>query len=133
MPKSNIKGFIKKTFPCLFLLFLTSCATWNEEFEGEVVRAYPKASIHKINRMTDKGIIKEVDTEATLADDLVLSGDMAMKLKVFKDGNISRGMEDVRRMYMMTYEDSSKNLHAAHHLYLVVRPASWVVEPHAKN
>jgi hypothetical protein len=109
------------------LLLLTSCSTWNEEFEGEVVRAYPQASIHKISKMTDNGLIKELE------EDLVLSGDMAMKLKVFKDGNISRGVEDVRRMYMMTYEDSSKNLHAAHHLYLVVRPAAWVVAPHAKN
>jgi len=112
---------IKKTIIFGSLLLLTSCSTWNEEFEGEVVRAYPKASIHKISRMTDKGIIKEID------DDLVLSGDISEKLKVFKDGNISRGVEDVRRMYMMTYEDASKNLHAAHFLYLVVRPAEWSV------
>jgi hypothetical protein len=106
---------------------LPSCSTWNEEFEGDVVRAYPKASIHKISRMTDKGIIREVD------DNLVLSGDMAARLKVFKDGNISRGVEDVRRMYMMTYEDASKNLHAAHHLYIVVKPAEWVIASQAKN
>jgi hypothetical protein len=113
----------KKEMSFMLLLLLTSCTTWNEEFEGEVVRAYPQASIHKITKMTDKGIIKEID------DDLVLSGDFATKLKVFKDGNISRGVEDVRRMYMMTYEDASKNLHAAHHLYLVVHPASWTVAP----
>lgn len=116
-----IKKFRKITL-LSSLLLLTSCASWNEEFEGEVVRAYPNASIHKISRMTDKGIIKEAD------DDLVLSGDFAAKLKVFKDGNISRGVEDVRRMYVMTYEDASKNLHAAHHLYLVVRPAEWSVK-----
>ena len=127
MQRNNIKKF-RKIIESNFLLIvcsimLPSCASWNEEFEGEVVRAYPKASIHKISQMTDKGIIKEID------EDLVLSGDLAMKLKVFKDGNISRGVEDVRRMYMMTYEDSSKNLHAAHYLYLVVKSAEWKVSP----
>jgi len=128
MRKNSIKNFIKQIF-FGSLLLLTSCSTWNEEFEGEVVRAYPKASIHKISQMTDKGIIKEVD------DDLVLSGDAAVvaNLKVFKDGNVSRGMEDVRRMYIMTYEDASKNLHAAHFLYIVVKPAEWkVCEPHGR-
>jgi hypothetical protein len=120
----RMKRFIVSNFLLTICgIMLTSCSTWNEEFEGDVVRAYPKASIHKISRMTDRGIIKEVD------DDLVLSGDIAAKLKVFKDGNISRGVEDVRRMYMMTYEDASKNLHAAHHLYIVVRPAEWRVAP----
>lgn len=107
----------------LYVLLLSGCSSWNEEFDGEVVRAYPQASIHKISKMTDQGIIKEEE------DDLVLSGDFAAKLRVFKDGNISRGVEDVRRMYMMTYEDASKNLHAAHHLYLVVKPAEWKVAP----
>ena len=104
------------------LFFLTSCASWEEEFEGEVIRAYPKASIHQISKMTDKGIIKEID------EDFLLSDDAITRLKAFKDGNISRGVEDIRRMYVMTYEDASKNLHVAHHLYLVVRPAEWNVK-----
>ena len=116
-----------KIIGCTVTLLLTSCSAWNDEFEGKVVRAHPQASIHKISLMTDKGIIKELD------DDLVLSGDMNARLKVFKDGNISRGVEDVRRMYVMTYEDASKNLHAAHHLYFVVRPAEWVIASHTKN
>jgi hypothetical protein len=127
MIEKTKKLIVSKVLLIVLGVTLTSCTTWNEEFEGEVVRAYPRASIHKITKMTDKGIIKEID------DDLVLSGDFATKLKVFKDGNISRGVEDIRRMYVMTYEDASKNLHAAHHLYLVVRPASWVVTQHAKN
>lgn len=106
----------------ILLIALTGCSTWDEEFEGEVVRAYPKASIHQISRMTDKGLIKEDD------DDWVLTGEGSNILKVFKDGEISRGVEDIRRMYMMTYEDASKNLHVAHHLYLVVKPAEWKVK-----
>lgn len=106
-----------------FLLFLLSgCSSWNEEFEGKVVRAYPKASIHQLSKMADKGIIGEKEI------DPVVSSEMSEELKVFKDGNISRGSEDIKRMYVMTYEDSSKNLHMAHHLYLVVKPAQWVVE-----
>lgn len=106
----------------ILLIALTGCSTWDEEFEGEVVRAYPKASIHQISRMTDKGLIKEDD------DDLVITGEGSTKLKSFKDGEISRGVEDIRRMYMMTYEDASKNLHVAHHLYLIVKPAEWKVK-----
>ena len=108
------------SFICLFLL--TSCSSWNEEFEDKVVRAYPKASIHKISKMVDKGIIKETD------DDSFVSGTFSEKAKTFRDGNISRGAEDVRRLYMLTYEDASKNLHAAHHLYFIAKPAKWNVK-----
>ena len=101
--------------------FLSGCSTWNEEFEGKVVRAYPTASIHQISKMVDKGIIKE-------PEEIILSSNESAKFKVFKDGNVSRGVEDIRRMYVMTYEDSSKNLHVAHHLYLVVKPAEWSVK-----
>ena len=113
-----------KTFLFIGILTLLSgCSTWNENFEGEVVRAYPKASIHQLSKMVDKGIIRESE------DDIVLSsGELNPNLKVFKDGNISRGFEDIRRMYLMTYEDSSKNLHAAHFIYLVAKPAEWIVK-----
>lgn len=109
-----------KSLMILSCFMLSGCASWDEEFEGKVVRAYPQASIHAISTMTDRGLIKE-------NDDFVVSGDLRTRLKVFKDGDISRGVEDVRRMYVMTYEDASKNLHLAHHLYLVVRPAEWKV------
>lgn len=113
------------TKPFLFtgiLTLLSGCSTWNEEFEGEVVRAYPNASIHQISKMVDKGVIKEID------EDIVLTSSDLPNLKAFKDGNISRGVEDIRRMYVMTYEDTSNNLHAAHHIYLVVKPAEWKVK-----
>ena len=59
------------SFICLFLL--TSCSSWNEEFEDKVVRAYPKASIHKISKMVDKGIIKETDDDSFVSGTLVVS------------------------------------------------------------
>lgn len=116
MQKNSIRFF----FFVGFLFFLSGCSVWNEEFEGNVVRAYPKASIHQISKMVDKGIIRE-------SDEVVLPSERSA-FKSFKDGNISRGVEDVRRMYVMTYEDASKNLHVAHHLYLVVKPAEWEVK-----
>lgn len=118
MQKNSIRFF----FFVGFLFFLSGCSVWNEEFEGSVVRAYPKASIHQISKMVDKGIIRESD------EDLVLPSNEGSAFKAFKDGNISRDVEDVRRMYVMTYEDASKNLHVAHHLYLVVKPAEWEVK-----
>lgn len=118
MQKNNIRFL----FFIGFSFLLSGCSVWNEEFEGKVVRAYPNASIHQISKMVDKGIIKESD------EDLVLTSNDKSAFKAFKDGNISRGVEDVRRMYVMTYEDSYKNLHVAHHLYLVVKPAEWKVK-----
>lgn len=103
-------------------LFLSGCSVWNEEFEGNVVRAYPKASIHQISKMVDNGVIKE-------NEDIVLATkENFQTLKVFRDGNVSRGVEDIRRMYIMTYEDSSKNLHISHYIYLVAKPAEWKVK-----
>ena len=118
MQKNNIRFL----FFLGFLVLLSGCSVWNEEFEGKVVRAYPNASIHQISKMVDKGIIKESE------DGLALSSNGKAAFKAFRDGNISRGVEDIRRMYIMTYEDSSKNLHVAHHLYLVVKPAEWRVK-----
>jgi hypothetical protein len=104
----------------LAFVLLSGCSTWNDDFEGEVVRARPHDSIHKISNLVDKGVIKETD------DDFVLSESMIAHMKVFQDGSVSRGVEDVRRMYLMTYEDAGKNLHSAHHTYFVLKPATWV-------
>lgn len=118
MLKNNIKFF----FFIGVLSLLSGCSVWNEEFEGKVIRAYPNASIHQISKMVDKGIIKESE------EDLLISSSDRLDFKVFRDGNISRGVEDIRRMYVMTYEDASKNLHVAHHLYLIAKPAEWMVK-----
>ncbi len=108
------KDIKKKILFLIFLLSLTGCTNWNEEFEGEVVRAYPSASIHKINQMADNGIITEKD-------------DCVVAIRpTFCDDSIMRGSEDVRRMYVLTYEDQSNNLHTAHHVYFVARSASWI-------
>jgi hypothetical protein len=111
----------KKVIIYGIMLMLSGCSIWNDDFEEKVVRARPHDSIHKISKLVDKGVIKETD------DDFMLSESTIANLKVFRDGNISRGVEDVRRMYVMTYEDSGKNLHAAHHSYFVLKPATWCV------
>ncbi|MDR3155768.1 MAG: hypothetical protein LBT90_01540 [Holosporaceae bacterium] len=103
---------------CVF--FLVGCCTWNDDFEGKVVRAHPHDSIHKISKLVDIGVIKEAE------DDFVLSENMIAHTKVFRDGKVSRGVEDVRRAYLMIYEDPGKNLHAAHHSYFVLKPAVWI-------
>ena len=97
---------------------------WQDEFDEPVPRAMPKASIHKISTLVDKGIIKESNV-----DDLAIadSGSGLSNYKVFKDGTVSRGTEDVRRVYLLSYEDSDKTFHAAHHLYVVAKPAQWTV------
>jgi hypothetical protein len=48
--------------------------------------------------------------------------------KVFKDGRVSRSKEDVRRMYLTTWEDSEGVLHEGHHLYIVAKPSEWTVK-----
>ena len=100
---------------------LPSCSVWQDEFDEPVQRAMPKASIHKISTLVDKGVIKESDV-----DDLAISGLEPSNHKIFKDGTVSRGAEDVRRVYLMPYEDSDKTFHAAHYLYAVVKPAQWM-------
>lgn len=113
------RNSIKSKALVLVAICLAGCSVWSDEFEGEVVRAYPQASIHQISKMMDKGTIQE------LSGDVIVTSN---KMKVFEDGEVSRGVDDVRRIYMTTYEDSAKNLHMAHHLYFVVRPASWKIK-----
>jgi len=112
---------IKKIMMFSAMLLLTSCSVWQDEFDDPVQRAMPKASIHKISTLVDKGVIKESDV-----DDLAISGLEPPNYKIFKDGTVSRGAEDVRRVYLMPYEDSDKTFHAAHYLYAVVKPAQWM-------
>jgi len=117
---------IQKIITFSVTLLFTSCSVWQDEFDEPVPRAIPKASIHKISTMVDKGIIKESDV-----NDLTVFESGSSNYKVFKDGTVSRGSEDVRRVYLLSYEDSDKTFHAAHYLYAVVRPAAWVVAPQA--
>jgi len=111
----------EKIVRCSTLLLLSACSVWQDEFDEPVPRAMPKASIHKISTLVDKGVIKESDI-----DDLTVSN-LGSSYRIFKDGTVSRGTEDVRRVYLLAYEDSDKTFHAAHYLYAVVKPAEWRV------
>ncbi len=101
-------------FFMVFFACLTGCVNWNDEFEGEVVRAYPRSSIHKINGMVDGGIIFERD---------IVKSDVR---ETFRDGAVVRGAEDIRRMYVVTYEDQSGNLYTSHYVYFIAKPAKWI-------
>jgi hypothetical protein len=81
----------------------------------------PKASIHKISTLVDKGVIAEKEEPQVFSNSKNLPN-----ASLFADGKISRGFEDVRRVFLTGYEDAEKTFHAAHHLYVVVRPASWI-------
>ena len=115
---------IEKILRFSIMLLLTSCSVWQDEFDEPVTRAMPKASIHKISTMVDKGIIKESEEEDSR---VVGTGSTISNYRVFKDDTVSRGTEDVRRIYLLPYEDSDKTFHSAHHLYVVVKQSEWVV------
>jgi hypothetical protein len=102
------------------VLLLTGCSAWNDEFEGPVERAMPHASMHKIATMTGKGLLDEKD------ETISMSGNM--NTKTFRDGKICRGREDVRRVFLMTWEDAEGTLHAGHHMYIIAKPSEWVVK-----
>lgn len=113
---------MKKIMMLGMILLLSGCSVWQDEFDEPVTRAMPKASIHKISTMVDKGIIKESD----VADFAGLCAE-STNHRIFMDGSVSRGMEEVNRIYLLSYEDSDKTFHSAHHLYVVLQPAQWVV------
>jgi hypothetical protein len=94
--------------------FLGGCSVWNDEFDEPVTRAMPKASIHKISTLVDRGVIREDEDSASSQPTL------------FSDGEVSRGLEGIGRIYLTSYEDTEKSLHAAHHIYVVLKPATWI-------
>jgi hypothetical protein len=98
---------------------LCGCSVWNDEFDEPIVRAMPKASIHKISALVDRGVIQEKEESFSQAS-------ASTKTILFTDGHVSRGFEDVRRICLPPYEDENKTFHGAHHLYVVVRPAAWI-------
>jgi hypothetical protein len=110
---------MKKIAISLFIP-LMGCSVWNDDFDEPVPRAMPKSSIHKISTLIDDGIIREDD------DDLKASQSSSVRRSLFADGKVSRGFEDVGRIYLISYEDSEKNLHTAHYLYVVLKPATWI-------
>ena len=113
------------------LLMLSGCSVWKDDFDEPIVRANPKSSIHEISTLVDKGIIKEEDnTETTITPGVNTTDSRG---SFFSDGNVSRGFEEVRRIYLTSYEDQDKNLHADHHLYVVVKPAVWNVSEGSKK
>jgi hypothetical protein len=109
----------KKVIIYSIILLLSGCSVWNDEFDEPVPRAMPKASIHKISTLIDDGTIKE-------DEDSTISRPQSARRSLFTDGNISRGFENISRVHLTSYEDSEKNLHAAHYLYVVIKSASWI-------
>ena len=112
------------------VLLLSGCSVWKDDFETKPVKGMPKASIHELSTMVDKGIIKEDDIQGDVSTIKLNSGKeehsgTEHSGTFFTDGNVSRGYEEVHRIYLASYEDENKNLHGAHNLYVVVRPAIW--------
>lgn len=107
----------------LFGFLLSGCSAWKEDFEQKPVRGYPKASIHEISTMVNRGEIKEDDAGSITT--ISLNSDSSGATSSFYDGEISRGYEKVQRIYVASYEDENKIFHEAHNLYVVVKPAEW--------
>ena len=72
------------------MLLLSGCSAWKEDFEQKPVRGYPKASIHEISTMVDRGEIKEGDTGSITTISLN-SSTKGEKHGSFDDGEVSRG------------------------------------------
>ena len=120
----------------LFLVFcmviLSGCSVWQDDFDTKPVKGMPKASIHEISTMVDKGIIKEDDVQGNVSTIKLNSGKIESTQTSFSDGNISRGHEKVQRIYLASYEDENRNLHGSHNLYVVVKPATWTFDKEVK-
>ncbi len=115
---------IKRAFLISCVIILTGCSAWQEDFEQKPVRGMPKASIHEISTKVDRGEIREEDTGSVRTIGLN-SGTLGNTGAYFSDGRVSRGYEEVHRIYITEYEDKNGNLHGGHNLYIVVRPAGW--------
>ena len=69
---------------------LSGCSAWKEDFEQKPVRGYPKASIHEISMMVNRGEIKEDDAGSVTT--IGLNSDNAGgSATSFYDSEISRG------------------------------------------
>lgn len=104
------------------VIVLTGCSAWQEDFEQKPVRGMPKASIHEISTEVDRGEIREDDEGDIRTIGLNSGGNTGT---YFSDGRVSRGYEEVHRIYIAEYEDERGNLHGSHNLYIVVKPARW--------
>lgn len=104
------------------VIILTGCSAWQEDFEQKPVRGMPKASIHEISTKVDRGEIREDDVGDIRTIGLNSGGNTGT---YFSDGRVSRGYEEVHRIYIAEYEDERGNLHGSHNLYIVVKPARW--------
>lgn len=104
------------------VIVLTGCSAWQEDFEQKPVRGMPKASIHEISKKVDRGEIREDDVGDIRTIGLNSGGNTGT---YFSDGRVSRGYEEVHRIYIAEYEDERGNLHGSHNLYIVVKPARW--------
>jgi hypothetical protein len=112
----KMKATILKTI--LVLLLLTGCSIWQDEFDEPVRRGLPKAYIHQISTLVDRGIIKEEEAQEAGLPSLV-------PVAFSEIGEVHRIPEEIRRVYLTAYEDGEGTLHGVHHLHVVIRPARW--------
>jgi hypothetical protein len=130
MIKQMNEVILSKILLIVYGLMLASCSVWNDEFDEPIPRAMPRASIHKISTLVDKGIIKEEDEKQNGISFMNISGAHSSR---FRDEVVWRGAEEVQSIYLLPYEDSENTFHAAHHLYAVIRPSSWIIKSQEKK
>lgn len=117
----------QKVFLLLPLLVLTGCAELNSDFDCPLKRkcGLRCQSLAEVNAAIDRGEIGAAEED--------FKKRFCVRPPVFHAGNVipsgehvSRQPENIMRVWIAPYEDSSGNFHTSSNVYTVTHPGIWV-------
>ena len=108
----------------MILFFISGCATMNSSFTCKTPDGVMCHSLDDVNAMVDRGEIGHGAIGGQIALNFT-----SMKFAVPYAKTPLRDGEEVMRVWVMPYEDSSGNYHETSFLYTVIKPSHWIGAP----
>ncbi len=125
---------MKKINKILLILIITfamsGCASMNSDFDCPMKNGVRCQSLDEVNAAVDRGEIGG----SGVATECSQPSYMNTSYPLYKDGIASRQSsvrypEDVMRVWIAPYEDTSGNYHQASSVYTVARSGYWIGNP----
>lgn len=118
---------LQKVFLILFMVLLSGCAHLNSDFDCPMKPGISCQSLDQVNERINQGEIgNQGSRESNVAKPLLHYS----SLQTIKNQNKPlRDRENIMRIWVAPYEDTSGNYHTASEVFSVIKPGEWMSYP----
>lgn len=108
---------------------LSGCASMNSDFDCPMKNGVRCQSLDQVNDAVDKGEIGVSHRFTEYQPSYIKSSWANYSHRRCAHGSPIRNPDDVMRVWIAPYEDTSGNYHQASDVYTVARPSYWIGNP----